>query len=100
VSLVCCYKEVLTGLYQIKEGSDPADWPIPEDPYKRLAESTGCKPVKVFNPVTGDFEIFETPSDCARILGIKPTTLNERLKSRGQKTYSDGWNYCYYSDIV
>lgn len=85
---------VLPGFIQLRYSDDPSPWRIPEDPY-RLTSLRGQKRVTVFNTVTNKTNVFDSAKACAEAKGLLPTTLNLRLKSNGEKVYSDGCTYRY-----
>src|SRR6185503_17756921 len=87
---------VLPGCIQIKLASDQTPWRTIADPRLELENYTGKKSVVVTKTATGESKIFDSAVECARSMGILPTTLNLRLKSKGTKTFSDGFSYCYY----
>ena len=89
---------VLPGLIQLKWVNDDKLWRNATDPYLELEQYTGNKCIRITNPATGEIRIFEKAIDCAEEMDINPTTLNYRLRSKGQKVFSDGWTYAYYSD--
>lgn len=87
---------VLPGLYQIRW--DTNEWREVKDPYMDLALA-GKKPVMIIGE-DGRVIAFESPIMCSSSMFLKPTTLNERLKSKGGKVYSDGYRYGYYKDLI
>lgn len=86
---------VLPGLWQIKYRHD-GEWREIEDPYLELQKTTGCKIVKVVTAT--ETTIFHSAAECARQMGIRPTALNYRLKSKGQVLF-DGVRYGYYTEF-
>lgn len=88
---------VLIGLIQVKLKSDPTPWREIDDPWLEYVKHSQCrKVIKCVNDSTGDERIFGSAVECAKVMGIKPTALNWRLKTQGIKTYSDGYRYGYY----
>lgn len=85
---------VLPGLIQLKSYDDSIPWRHVDDPYAELKSVV----VKVINDKTGDIQCFESAKQCADYMGISPTALDYRLKSRGTKVFKDGYRYSYYSD--
>lgn len=90
---------VLPGLIQLKK-IDGEEWRYVEDVYSELEENTKLRSIVVMNDITGGKAVFSTAAECARFIDIRPTTLNERLKSKGLKVYADGYRVCYYSDYL
>ncbi|AEH03633.1 putative endonuclease [Pseudomonas phage PhiPA3] len=87
---------IIPGLRQIRWDTD--EWRIVDDPYLDMALA-GKKPVLLIGE-NGRRIAFESPHMCASSMFLKPTTLNERLKSKGNKVYSDGYRYGYYKDLI
>jgi hypothetical protein len=87
---------VLPGLIQIKWAVDTTPWRETEDPYLDHERFTGKRTVRVTSSLTGESSLFVSAVECARAYGIKPTALAHRLKSNGEKVYSDGFTYEYY----
>ena len=90
---------ILPGLYLLKRYSDPTPWRDVPDPYLDLELNTDTRVVHVFNPETGEERIFESCKECSVVMGVKTTTLNERLKKRSDKPSPDGFVYRYYSEL-
>lgn len=86
---------VIKGFFQIKFESDRTPWREVEDPVLELAKHDNTRPVKAYNPETKDLKRFSSAKSCALEMRIGVTTLSERLKSNGTKTYSDGYQYSY-----
>lgn len=78
--------------FQVKLESDLTPWREISDP---LRENGRVRPVVVINQ-EGCETTFASAKECAEQMGLKPTTLNERLKSNGQKTFKDGFRFRYY----
>lgn len=91
---------VLPGLVQIKRFNDPTPWREVRDPYLEHEAFTGYKSVVVVHGPTNSQKVFLSAKQCADEMGLKPTALNHRLKSKGAKFFQDDCSYCYYSDLV
>jgi hypothetical protein len=91
---------VFPGFIQIKLVSDKTPWRIVEDRYLELERNTGWRSVVVTNAESGEEKIFVSARHCANAMGIKPTALDYRLKSRGESVFRDGFRYAYYADTV
>lgn len=89
---------VLPGFIQIKLAEDKNPWREVFNPYLELDAYTGSRSVKVINDKTGEFKIFSSCTECCFNMNLKTTTLNYRLKFNGNKVFSDGYRYIYYSD--
>lgn len=88
---------VFSGLVQVKYDVDDTPWREITDPWLELVNSTRPrKVVKVINDSTKEIRLYETPLECAKAIGIRPTTLDWRLKTQGTKVYNDGCRYGYY----
>lgn len=83
---------LVCGNYQVKLESDLTPWREIQDPLK---ENRRVRPVVVISPDLSQ-RVFASAKECADAMGLKTTTLNERLKSNGDKVYSDGYRYHYY----
>lgn len=88
---------VLPGLIQIKWGSDLSPWRIVVDVYLEINIYTGKKSVTATQRSTGVIKNYTSAVDCARDMNLSTTALNYRLKSNGEKVFSDGYSYNYYS---
>lgn len=86
-------QQLLSGTYLIKLESDERPWREVSDP---LTESKRTRAVMTIDGKTGQETIFASAKECAEAVGLLPTTLNERLKSNGTKTFKDGLRYRYY----
>lgn len=86
---------VVKGFFQIKFESDRAPWRHVDDPILELAKHDNTRPVQAYNPETKDLKRFSSAKSCANAMQLGVTTLSERLKSGGTKTYSDGYQYSY-----
>lgn len=90
---------VIPGLYQIQFLDSVKPWREVEDFFEELQKTTGKKVTFVFDEDWGNPVWYASANDCAAANGLKPTALNYRLKSKGQKVFSDGKRYCYYDDL-
>lgn len=89
---------IRSGFVQVKWLDDPAPWRIPLKPYTEYYEETGKRPVCVINPMKRSMIIFKSGSQCCDSLGLKPTTLNYRLKSKGKTVFPDGNTFIYLDE--
>ena len=90
---------VIPGLYQIQFSNRAVPWREPEDVFEELQDGMWNK---VVVRLDGGWESpvwYESAVICGTLNGIKPTALSYRLKFKGQKVFSDGKRYCYYSDL-
>lgn len=94
------HQPVLPGLVQIKTADDQAPWRNVLDPYLEYEMHSGVKPIIVREVDTGEETIFLSSKDCGLAMGLLPSTLYYRLKSKGQDVYVDGCTYAYYSDVI
>lgn len=79
-----------TRFIQIKRLADLSEWRIPNDPVEEYELFRLRKPVMVKFSESGEVVEYESARDCAKALNILPTTLNERLKSKGQRKFKPG----------
>lgn len=86
------------GYLLFKYKSDYTPWREVTEPEKELELYGGFKPVLIKNSVTQKIKEYKRSVECAKDLGILVTTLNNRLKSKGQKIYPDGFQYKYKYD--
>lgn len=91
---------VLRGFIQAKFAHDPRPWRPVSDPYLEIEMTTGTRAVKVTEDNTDEVYIFPSLVECAQAMGLKPTALGYRLKSKGDTVFSDGRRYAYYSDTI
>lgn len=91
---------VLRGFIQAKFAHDPRPWRPVSDPYLEIEMTTGTRAVKVTEDKTDKVYIFPSLVECAQAMGLKPTALSYRLKSKGGTVFSDGRRYAYYSDTI
>jgi DNA-binding transcriptional regulator YiaG len=95
------FKNKQTGTYfQLKLLSDTSEWRISENPEEEYKKSLANKEVLVKNTKTNQVFEFESAKKCSEAFGILTTTLNNRLKSRGQKIYPDGLQFKYKEDEI
>lgn len=95
------YRNTVDGSYiQMKRKRDISPWRISSNPIDEYEECQIAQPVLVKN--TGNNEIIEYPSAkaCSIALNILATTMNWRLKSRGQKVYPDGLQFKYKNETT
>ncbi len=88
---------VLPGLVQIQYKENFKPWREVRDPWLEYMNfQHGKKAVQAVRVSTGEKFIYESAVECAKAHGIKPSTLNWRLKSQGTIVYDDGYRYGYY----
>ncbi|WP_396190500.1 hypothetical protein [Flavobacterium sp.] len=85
-------------LVQIKKKFDGNEWRIPEDYLAEYNKTKLTKDVIVRNIHTNEEKKFESAVACAKELGILTTTLNWRLKTRGQKTFDKRLQFKYLDE--
>lgn len=85
---------VLPGLILMKLSTDNSGWRTVKDPVGEFMEGSLYRRVSRVSS-DGIIKIYNKAVDCANDNGLKPTTLNFRLKSNGSKVYSDGYRYMY-----
>ena len=86
--------------FQLKLKADLSDWRISNDPESEYKNSLCSKVVMVKNAETGEIVEYESAQECSKALKLLTTTLNWRLKSRGQKIYPDGLQFKYKEDEI
>jgi len=91
---------VVPGLYQIQFANNAEPWREVEDVFEELQDGMRCKIVLEFDEDWGNAVWYESARACGSLNGLKATTMNYRLKSMGQKVFSDGKRYCYYDDLT
>ena len=91
---------VLPGFIQVKFSHDPRPWRPVSDPYLELQISLDSKIVRVTEEKTGNHTYFTSIVECGKKMGLSPTALSYRLKSKAQTVFSDGFRYAYYSDVL
>ncbi len=90
---------VIPGLYQIQFSNNAVPWREVIDVFEELQDGMNCKVVFSFDADWDSPMWYESAAVCCKVNGLKPTALNYRLRSKGQKVYSDNKRYCYYSDL-
>lgn len=85
-------QSLIKGCFQIKFQNDFSPWRIVDDP---LRESKVKRSVVVIDENNQKIT-FASARECAEAMRLKPSTLSERLKSNGEKIFSDGKRYRYY----
>lgn len=85
---------------QIKKCNDQGGWRIPDDYISEYLQSIAKKIVIVRNTHTNEEVEFESAVECAKKLNILPTTLNWRLKTKGQKIFDKKFQFKYKSEIM
>ena len=97
---------ILPGMIQVKYAYDKSPWRDVSDPYLEL-DLLGkqgvydCRIIVVTNPQTGTRDIYQSLAACAKAMGLRVTALHYRVQlANPDKVFRDGFNYCYYSDIV
>ena len=86
---------VLPGLIQLKLTNEP--WREVKDMFLEQALFLGTRPVRITNDKTGEKKIFSSLKECASYTGLKVTALCYRVGTNGEKCFSDGFRYEYYS---
>lgn len=95
------FKNTVDGTYiQIKNKSDISNWRMSSNPEEEWKASTCSKNVLVKSVSTGEIKEYESAQSCATALNILTTTLNWRLKSKGQKIYPDGLLFKYRNESL
>lgn len=82
----------------IKEKSDISKWRVIENPVKEYNDSLISKVVLVKDIITDTVSSFNSAKECAVYFGLLETTLNWRLKSKGQKIYSSRYMFKYSNE--
>lgn len=83
---------------QIKRKSDECLWREVINPEEEYLLSLCKKSVLVRNIKTNKIKEFGSATGCAKHFGLLPTTLNWRLKSRGQTVYDKKFQFKYKND--
>lgn len=91
---------VLPGYLQVKYADDETPWRIPENPEEELSRFSGVKAVLVRSIIENSVTEYPSARQCGRDLGISPTTLDWRLKTKGQKVYPGLLQFKYKSDLT
>lgn len=89
---------IRSGFVQVKWYDDVSPWRVPLQPYTEYREQTGKRAVCVRDPVKQITVIYISGIECCHALNLKPTTLNYRLKSKGQTVFPDGNTYTYLDE--
>lgn len=90
---------VLPGLYQLQFTDEAKAWREVTDPFEELQRGFNRNVVFVFDCDWTHAVWYNSASECASAMDLKPTALNYRLKSKGQTVFKDGNRYCYYDDL-
>lgn len=90
---------VVPGLFQIQFADTALPWRKVNDVFEELQDGMHLKVVFRFDSDWGNPIWYESARACGKLNDLAATALNYRLKSRGQKVFSDGKRYCYYSDL-
>lgn len=83
---------VVSGRYQLKWLGDDRDWRSPTA--TDFTSYKGSRQVSVKDHSTGETTVYASCKQCAEALGLKPTTLAERLKN-ADKIFKDGKSFSY-----
>ena len=87
---------IVLGGYLFKLASDPAPW-RPCEYWVELSQRHSLyKVTEVYDENTKTLYRFETIAKAAKLYNLKPTTLNERLNSRGKIVYHDGTRWARF----
>ncbi len=86
-------QKLVSGRYQLKLEDDDQPWREIIEP---LMENKRTRAVVAVHEESGTELVFASAKECAEAMGLKTTTLNERLKSNGTKLFKDGHRYRYY----
>lgn len=89
---------VLPGLIQLKFANDQTPWREISDPFLELSKFTKTK-IVVVTSKTGEVKFYSSAIECCKAMGLNPTTLSYRVKSKGKTLFSDGYYYCLYEDM-
>lgn len=84
----------------VKRKSVIGPWREVKDPEKELMAKSCLKIVQVKNIENNTVREFQSAVECAKEIGILPTTLNWRLKSKGQKVYEGNLLFKYKEDFL
>ena len=84
----------------IKNKTDSSPWRVVNNPEEEYSNNLVSKKVLVLNVVNNEITEFESAKACAEKFGILTTTLNWRLKSKGQKLYDNGLMFKYKNEIT
>lgn len=89
---------VLPGYIQMKMANDPTPWRDVIYPEVELSWHNKTVPVFVTDHKTGAKRIFSSAKECADAMGLKTSTLSERLKLEKGKVFRDGYSYECWSE--
>ena len=88
-------------VFQCKYAYDKRPWKRILDLMEELkASNDHFKPVIVEDTISHKRYVYPTIERCAVERNIHPNTLSSRLKSKGDKVYSDGCKYMFYEDFT
>lgn len=84
----------------VKRKSDSSPWRYIDNPDLERTKYLEKNYVLTRDVNTGKITEFSSGKHCSETLGILATTLSERLKSRGQKTYKPGLQFKLKNDEI
>ena len=88
---------VVPGLYQLKYSADERPWFEYDDPWYELSKLTVRPFIVVTNTITGEVDMYESLSACAKARGVKLTAMCNRLRMyKKGHVFPDGCTYDYY----
>lgn len=87
---------VVPGGYLFKLASDPSPWRSCKYWVELSQKYVLAKIIEVYDENTRILYRFETSVKAAKIFNLKPTTLNQRLNSRGTIVYRDGTRWARF----
>lgn len=87
---------IVPGGYLFKLASDPSPWRLCKYWIELTQKYSLYKVIEVYDENTRILHRFETVAKAARFYNLKPTTLNERLNSRGITAYHDGTRWARF----
>lgn len=87
------YLPVLPGYIQMKMTTDSTPWRDSIYPEVELSWHNKTVPVFVTHQQSGVKRIFSSAKECADAMGLKTSTLSERLKLEKGKVFRDGYSY-------
>ena len=104
ISTLSCWlssadQPLLPGMVQLKWKDDSVPWRKIDDIYLEVEKYSGKRPVVAIG-MDSIHRIYYSAKDCSVAMNLLPTTLNNRLKSKGKTVFSDGYRYVYYSDFL
>lgn len=83
---------------QLRLYDNTDDWRIPENPIAELNEYGYTRTILRRDVNTGVVDRFDSMVECANACNVGKTTIAFRLKSNGQNTYQNRWQYQYYTE--